>query len=216
MITTEVKDGSGGDKRLKIYDEGELAVTIHQHPVRDEKVVALPFRQYFTDNGGLGGSNVMGVNGTAQPSGFIDFWVEASNDFDIYIKYITTEIGDGGSPSLNKFGNLSALTNGVAFYWDTLEEPLYELHEGIKTNKAFIRIASDTAGIGTGVEAYLADVSGGGTEKSYLPNMDMTEIYGFPWGLRLRKNTNDRLLFRVRDDLSGLTTFNAIATGIRI
>jgi hypothetical protein len=134
----------------------------------------------------------------------------------VYIKYITVEIGDGGAPALNKFGALSSLTNGVAFYWDTQADPLYELHEGIKTNKEFIRIASDTAGIGTGIEAFLADVSGGGTEKSYLPNMDMTEIYGLPWGLRLRKGTNDKLIFRINDNLTGLTTFNAIATGTRI
>lgn len=126
------------------------------------------------------------------------------------------EIGDNGTPALNKFGALSALTNGVAFYWDTQTEPLYELHEGIKTNKEFIRIASDTGAIGTGTEAYLADVSGGGTEKSYLPNIDMEEIYGFNWGLRLRKGTLDKLIFRIQDNLTGLTTFNAIATGTRI
>lgn len=106
--------------------------------------------------------------------------------------------------------------DGVSFYWDTQDEPLYELHEGIKTNKEFIRIASDTGAIGTGTDAYLADVSGGGTEKSYLPNIDMSEIYGFKWGLRLRKGTLDRIMFRIQDNITGLTTFNAIATGTRI
>lgn len=160
-----------------------------------------------------GGSNDMRVNGATT---FQDFYISASPDYDIYIKYITVEIGDNGAPALNKFGALSALTNGVAFYWDTQTEPLYELHEGIKTNKEFIRIASDTGAIGTGTDAYLADVSGGGTEKSYLPNIDMEEIYGFNWGLRLRKGTLDKLIFRIQDDLTGLSTFNAIATGTRI
>jgi len=155
----------------------------------------------------------MSVNGSVN---YVDFYISASQDFDIYVKYITLEIGDGGAPALNKFGALNALTNGVAFYWDTQTEPFYELHEGIKTNKEFIRIASDTGAIGTGTEAYLADVSGGGTEKSYLPNIDMEEIYGLKYGLRLRRATNDRLVFRIQDDLTGLTTFNAIATGIRI
>ena len=66
------------------------------------------------------------------------------------------------------------------------------------------------------LESSCADVSGGGTEKSYLPNMDMAELYGLQWGLRLRKNTFDKLIFRVQDDLTGLSTFNAIATGTRI
>ena len=211
MITTRVT--SEGGKELKILEEGGIGVVQHQHPPIDEEVSALPFRQYFTDNGFKNGSNVMAVNGSVN---YVDFSVHAQQEYDIYIKYITCEIGDGGSPALNKFGALTALTNGVAFFWDTDTEPLYELHEGIKTNKEFIRIASDTSAIGTGIEAFLADVSGGGSEKSYLPNMDMTELYGFNWGLRLRKGSNDRIVYRIQDDLTGLSTFNAIATGTRI
>jgi hypothetical protein len=212
MKTTSIVDEDGNV--LKVYGEGYTTVAVHQHPPEDESIIALPFRQYFTDNGLSTGSKDMNVSPSAL--GYTDFYISSQSEYDVYIKYITCEIGDGGSPALNKFGALSALTNGVAFYWDSQLEPLYELHEGIKTNKEFIRIASDTAGIGTGVEAFLADVSGGGTEKSYLPNMDMTELYGLPWGLRLKKKTNDKIIFRVQDDLTGLTTFNAIATGIRI
>jgi hypothetical protein len=198
---------------LKINPEGDIGVTIHQHPPITETIIALPFRSYFTDDGTISGSNIMKVDGSVINA---DFYIKANENYDIFIKYITVEIGDGGSPALNKFGALSALTDGIAFYWDTQQEPLYVLHEGIKTNKEFIRISSDTGAIGTGIEAYLADVSGGGTEKSYLPNMDMAEIYGLQWGLRLRKGTNDRIIFRVRDNLTGLTTFNAIGTGTRI
>jgi hypothetical protein len=144
-------------------------------------------------------------------------------DEDIFALPFRSYFTDNGLPSgvntMNVDGStnyVTALTNGVAFYWDSQKEPLYELHEGIKTNKEFIRIASDTGAIGTGTEAYLADVSGGGTEKSYLPNMDMTEIYGLPWGLRLKRNSLDKIIFRVQDNLTGLSTFNAIATGTRI
>lgn len=201
-------------KQLKVNGEGEIAVTIHQHPPIDEEVLALPFRQYFTDNGRATGSNDMAVSASAgSPT---DFYIKAAEDYDIYIKYITAEIGDGGSPNLNGFGALAALTNGVAFYWDTTNEPLYELHEGIKTNKEFIRIASDTAAVGTGTDAFLADVSGGGSEKSYLPAIDFKEIYGLPWGLRLRKGSLDKIIFRVQDNVSGLTTFNIIGTGTRV
>lgn len=211
MITSRIVGADG--KQLNINGEGEVAVVIHQHPPIDEDVTALPFRSYFTDDGLPTGVNTMNVNGSTN---YVDYYIKASTEFDIYIKYITVEIGDGGTPALNKFGALTALTNGVAFYWDSQKEPLYELHEGIKTNKEFIRIASDTGAIGTGIDAYLADVSGGGTEKSYLPNMDMTELYGLPWGLRLKRNSLDRIIFRVQDDLTGLSTFNAIATGTRV
>lgn len=90
-----------------------------------------------------------------------------------------------------------------------LDSRVRELYEGDE-------YVSQEDAIGTGVEAYLADVSGGGTEKSYLPNIDMEDIYGFTWGLRLRKGTLDKLIFRINDNLTGLTTFNAIATGTRI
>lgn len=211
MISSRII-GNDGDA-LKVSEEGAIGVVQHQHPYLDETVNALPFRQYFTDNGVIGGSNDMTLDGSVTPQ---EFYISASPDYDIFIKYITCEIGDTGSLALNKFGAEPALTNGVSFYYDTQIEPDYVLHEGIKTNKEFIRIASDTTGIGTGTEAFLADVSGGGTEKSYLPNMAITEAYGFIWGIRLKKGSNDRIMFRVNDDLTGLTTFNAIATGTRI
>jgi hypothetical protein len=210
-IKAWIKNENGDS--LNVDRFGNIYTVDRQYPPTDGDIIAIPFRQYFTDNGKATGSNLMAVNGSTN---FVDFSVNASSEYDIFIKYITCEIGDGGTPALNKFGSLSSLTNGVAWYWDTQQEPLYELHEGIKTNKEFIRIASDTAAIGTGTEAFLADVSGGGAEKSYFPNIDMREIYGFPWGLRLRKGSLDRLIFRVQDDLAGLSTFNAIATGTRL
>jgi hypothetical protein len=155
----------------------------------------------------------MRVNGS---SASVDFYVAAQQDYDVYIKSISVLIGDGGTPALNKFGSLAALTNGVEWVLATQELGDYELHEGLKTNLSFIRIGVDTGAIGTGSDAYLADVSGGGTEKSYLPTIDLNDSFGLAYGIRLRRGTVDKLVFRVRDDLTGLTTFNAIAYGLRI
>jgi hypothetical protein len=145
-----------------------------------------------------------------------EFYIAAFKDYDIYIKSISVVIGDGGSPALNKFGALSALSNGVKWDLFTNDLGLYELHDGIKTNLEFIRLGVDTAGIGTGTDAFLADVSGGGTEKSYLPNIDIAETFGLKFGVRLRKGSNDKLIFTIQDNLTALTTFNAIGYGIRI
>lgn len=207
MLTSRIIGETG--KALKIGNEGELNVVVHPHPPKNEDVSALPFRSYFLN----AGSNAMNVNGATN---YVDFSIDAAEDYDIYIKYITAEISDNTGMTLNNFGGLAALTNGVGFYWSTQIDPLYVLHEGIKTNKEFIRIASDTASIGTGVDAFLADVSGGGTEKSYLPCLDFSEVYGLQFGLRLRKGTLDKIIFRVRDNLTGLSNFNIIATGMRI
>jgi hypothetical protein len=61
MKTTSIVGEDG--VALKVYGEGYTTVALHQHPPEDESIIALPFRQYFTDNGSVSGSNVMGVNG---------------------------------------------------------------------------------------------------------------------------------------------------------
>jgi len=209
MITTKLIDGTGKLNFAKVDEEGAIHTIEHAHPPLVEDNDVLPYRMRFNNNG----DSDMRVDGSTTS---VDFCVDASQDFDIFIKTIFVEIGDGGSPALNKFGALSALTNGVAWLYFGQVGGEYELHEGIKTNKEFIRIGIDTHGIGTGVDAYLADVSGGGSEKSYLPIIDLGEMYGLRYGVRLRKNSTDRLIFRVQDDLTALSTFDAIAYGLRI
>ena len=213
MLKTEIIDGNGEHNKLKVYDEGALGVVEHRHPPLDEKVAALPFRQYFTDNGSISGSNDWTVDGSSTHA---EFYIKALTDYDLYIKSISVIIGDGGSPALNKYGALTALTNGIQWTLFNQELGEYELHDGIKTNLEFIRMGVDTGAIGTGSDAYLADVSGGGTEKSYIPTIDLEESFGVRYGIRLRKGTTDKLTFKVRDNLTGLTTHNAIGYGIRI
>jgi hypothetical protein len=77
-------------------------------------------------------------------------------------------------------------------------------------------LGTATGAVGTGTDAYLLDVSGGGTENTYLPVINFTDIFGFPWGVRIKKATNDILSFRINDNLAGLVTFNAIAYGTKI
>lgn len=211
MIDARIVNGDG--KPVKVGNEGELNVVVHPHPPISETVTALPFRQFFTDDGYSTGSTAMNVDGSATAQ---DFYVAASQDYDIYINSISVNIGDGGAPALNLYGALTALTNGVQWLYFNNEEGEYELHDGIKTNLEFIRLGQNTGAIGTGTDAYLADVSGGGTEKAYLPVIDISDTFGLIYGIRLRKGTTDKLLFRIRDDLTGLTTHNAIAYGIRI
>jgi hypothetical protein len=146
----------------------------------------------------------------------VTFAISAQADVDIYIKSVSVLIGDGGSPALNKFGALSALSNGVAWCWDSQELGNTILHDGIKTNLEFVRLGFATPAVGTGVDAFLADVSGGGTEKSYMPQIDIQQQFGLSWGIHLRKGTTDSIFFKVQDDLSGLTTMNAIGYGTQL
>jgi hypothetical protein len=211
VIDSRIIDAHGSGIGLRINPEGQVNAVIHPHPPRGEQASLFPVRQRFVDSAG---SFDMAVDGSTNN---VKYSVTGSDqDRDTYIKYISLSIGDNGSPALNKFGALTALANGVRFIWESQSEGEIELHDGIKTNLEFIRIGSDTAAVGTGTDAFLSDTSGGGTEKNYLPSIDLSEIFGITYGIRLRKGTTDSLAFIVRDDLSSLITFDAIAYGLKI
>lgn len=209
MIKSVLVDGGGSNNKVKIDDEGAVQTVVHPHPPFDEKETSIPYRERFTD--GAGATN-MNVDGSSTN---VDYYIEASPSQDIYINSLSIRIGDSGSPTLNKFGALSELTNGVEWKWVSSDLGTEILHEGLKTNLEFIRTGHKTHAIGTGTEAYLADVSGGASEKAYLPIIDISEQFGKPWGIRLRKGTNDRMVFVIRDDLTGLINFDCIAYGTK-
>lgn len=210
MIKGNLVDGHGSGAEARVSREGTIHVINHAHPPQGETLFAIPYRQRLTDSAG---SDDLTVDGSVNE---VEFSVWADTEYDIYIRSLSVEIGDSGSPTLNKFGSLTALTNGVEMVNITTDLGEFVLHEGIKTNKEFIRLGVDTFSIGTGTDAFLADVSGGSSTKSYLPVVDIQETYGLPFGLKLRRATEDRLTFRVRDDLTGLDVFDIIAYGIRI
>jgi hypothetical protein len=207
MIDVGIKDGYGSGNRVRIGDEGEQYVVVHPHPPKDEVRAPFPFRDYFKTSAG---SNDMRVNGATTP---VEFTINAIPEYDIYVGSMSVIIADA-SATLSKFGNLTALTNGVKLEWVTQDFGTRLLHEGIKTNLEFMRLGGGQPSIGTGADAFKADLSGGGAD-AYLPYVDFSDIYGLPWGMRLRRGTNDRLVWTVQDDLStGIDQFDIIAYGI--
>ena len=138
-IPTKIEDGTGTGHFLKINGEGEASVVVHPHPPRDEDAVfgtPIPFRQYFTDNGYSDGDNDMRVNGSSTNQ---LFFIQAEQEKDIYIGRVSIVIADA-SATLNKFGNLTALTNGVLFEWSSQELGTTVIHEGLKSNFQFVRL----------------------------------------------------------------------------
>jgi hypothetical protein len=43
--------------------------------------------------------------------------------------------------------------------------------------------------------------------------LDFSDQFGMPWGIRLPKDSNLRLVLRVKDNTSGVDAFNAIVYG---
>lgn len=197
---------------LKINGEGEITASLHTHPPIDEKVAALPFRQYFTDNGKSTGSNDMKVSGSSSTP--LNFYIRANQDRDIFIRSISIEISDA-SASLNNFGNVTALSNGIEFYWETLDAGKITIHESLKTNWDFVRLCSGNPSFGATTNAFRASNVSGSSE-GYIPFLDVVSTFGLPWGFRLRKGTSDKLVFSIKDSTAGVDSFDIVAYGTQV
>lgn len=67
------------------------------------------YTQFLTANGTSGGSSSMNVNGSVTP---VPFWLPADSTNDLYLDKLIIVIEDT-LIDFSKFGNLSALTNGI-------------------------------------------------------------------------------------------------------
>lgn len=204
-LEVTLRDGAGSGNRANIDQEGNVNVVLHGHPPFKNDVTAIPFSQYFLN----AGSNDMIVDGSTTP---VNFEIR-SGLRDVFIRTISIYIADAGS-SIDKFGGLTALTNGLEFYYynDAAGEVL--IQDEIKTNLDLVRLGQQTPGFGDKTTAFQLSVSGGGSD-AYLPLIDFSKVFGFGWGLKLQSNKNDRLFFRVNDNLAGLDVFNIKAFGLQ-
>mgnify|MGYP006407136965 CR=1 FL=1 len=191
---------------LAINGEGEIGVAIHDHPPTEEKISGIPFLADFVDSGG---SNDMQVVGTAAAP--VVYSVNADPDKDIYIKTISVVIADA-SATLQKFGNIAALTNGCRILWQTQDLGEAVLRDDVKTNWDFVKWARGNPSFGDGTGAFRAS-NVAGTSEGYLFVMDTVAVFGVNYGLRLRKGTNDKMCIVVRDDTTGVDEFTAEVTG---
>jgi hypothetical protein len=191
--------GSDG-KPIKVNGEGEIGTVVHTHPPRNESIQSLPFRSYFLN----GASNDMRVDGSSTP---VEFSIDADADYDYFIKSMSVKLSDP-SAKLDKFGNLTALTNGVSFRWESQEIGELTIHDGIKDNLEFFRLSKQ--------KAEIIDLSGGGAD-AIVVTIDLAEMFGNPWGVRLTKGTTERLVMQVNDNLgTGIVEFNIIGYGVKI
>jgi hypothetical protein len=206
MITTRVVGGENSNI-TKVTAEGAIHVVQHPHPPSEGDInYPLPIAEFFKD---VNNSNNMIVN--ASLSAPQTFKVSSVKDFDVYIKSITIQISDQGA-RLDKFGALPALTNGVGLSYNNQSLGIIDIFTGFKSNLDFFREATGGKGFGDSTNAWLADISGGG-QDTYFPEIDLQTRYGLQWGFKLAKGTQDSLLFKVQDDLTGLGVFNIKAHG---
>ena len=209
-LPTQIQDGCGRGNNLKVGELGEILVSNRSEPNKEEDVTAFPFTSFFADSSG---ATDMRVDGSSTSQ---EFYIEADDTRDIWIKIVSPFISDNGA-RLNEFGNLSALTNGLSFTFRNDFLGQITIQDNIQRNLDFYRFCHSTPGLGDGVKAFLLDISGSGGQDSYMPVFDFSVTHGLPWGLRLKKGSKDRISFFVNDDLSsGIDTFDIKAYGVQI
>jgi hypothetical protein len=170
---------------------------------------AIPYREFLKNDAG---SNDLAVDGSATEQ---TFYVEAIKERDIYIKTLSFVIADS-SQSLNEFANTNGvLANGCLLQWKSSDVKTVDIHDALKTNWDFVRLCLGQPAFGATTDAFRAsNVSS--TSEGYIPFLDMAATFGLPYGLRLRRQTKDRIQMTIRDDCSAADQFDIIAYGLEI
>jgi hypothetical protein len=202
MLKTKVINENG--QSLNIDNEGNLNVVAHKRPPIVQDTTLLPLRQYFQSNG----SRDMNVNGSLNS---VDFSIDANADGQISIKSMFISIVDAGA-SLSEFGNLPALTNGVEFIWQSQDFGEIVIANELKSNFDFVAFGGGNPAFGSASSSFIAS-NVIGQEEAVIVFIDFQKLFGFEYGIPLRKGTKDKLIFRINDDTSGVTSFTAIGYG---
>lgn len=147
------------------------------------------------------------VDGSVTP---VDFFVEAPQDQDLYVTRISFIVVDQNM-SLNNFGNIPALTNGVRlFYIDELGE--VDIADALQTNFDIVRLCSGLPSFGDGTTAFIAN-NVDFISEGIIPILDLKDTFGFRWGLEFRNGSTQKLILRIQDDITGIDAMNVIVYG---
>jgi hypothetical protein len=141
------------------------------------------------------------------------FSVDAEQEKNIYIKQLIIVIADA-SATLNKFGNINALSNGCILRWVTQDAGSVQLGPNLTSNFEIIRAAGFNPAFGDGNGVFKANNVEGASE-GYLAVYDFQKSHGYPWGLPLRVGTTDRIEFVIQDNISAIDRLDIQASGIR-
>ena len=200
--------GGVGTNELSVNDDGSINTYVIPAPPSGLAQQALPFAEYLKLDGT--GTTSFVANGATTNK---DFSVLAKT-YDVYINTLVFEIADVGA-ALNEFGALTALTNGFDFYFFNQANGQYVIESAIKSNYDLIKLANFTPAFGSGTSAFQL-TNPIGTAEAFVGVIDLEDVFGLPWGLKLRANSTDRIGFTLKDDLTGVDVMTIKAYGIRL
>jgi hypothetical protein len=204
-IDTRIVDGSGSGKEATVGSDGDIYTTNIGLPPKEVSAVLRPFATLLADNTGV---TDMLVDGSTIAR---DFYITAGNNGDRYIQTLAFTIADAGA-TLNSFGSISALSIGCQLIYEDAELGDVIIAENMKTNFDFVQLCNFEPTFGTAADAFRAK-NVESTSEAYVPILDLTDVFGMPYGLRLPGNSTKKLLLRIRDDVSTIDRFDVKAFG---
>lgn len=205
-IDVKIKDGRGSGKEATVGEEGDVYTTNIGLPPKTVSAVLKPFASYMVNSAG---SSDMQVTGTAAVP--LDFYIESSNQGDRYIQTLAFTISDAGA-TLDKFGSITALTNGCQLIYEDSELGDVIIADALQSNFDFVQLCNFEPSFGTGNAAFRAtNVSG--TSEAFIPILDITDVFGMPYGLRLPQHSTKKLKLRIRDNTTGVDRFDVKVYG---
>lgn len=203
MLKNHIADGTGTNNQAQVTDHNAVLTTQIQYPPITPVNKASIYRAYMATSAG---STDMKVNGSVTN---VEFYVQATTGADRYITQLSFELTDA-SMTLNRFGYLLALTNGCTLSYQKVGKTII-IHNAIKTNWDLVRLCSGNPAFGATINTFIASNVFGASE-GIIPVLDFTKILP-PYGLKLDIDSTQKLIFTIRDDVTGVDSFNAIAYG---
>ena len=221
---TNIIDGAGKGIKAIVDDGGYLRTQPSPYPANDDRDLTFVFRQFLTLNGD-GTTNSMLVDGSTTSQ---LFYIEGGPEDDIYITSLSFLIQANGIVLGDDFaGNGAALTNGCRLYY---EDKNGEINIGttLQTNFDFIRLCQGNPSFSDPtLGPFIApSVAGGGGGKgsaaadAIIPVLNISDIFGLPYGIKLQRGTTHKLVLEVNDNitagvLGANAAFNIIAYGFK-
>lgn len=212
-MSTPVKIVDEDGNTPKVVERGLVISQTPSPAPAQSSFIQIPFvKNLSTDGSGLGlPIDLSLVDGSVDP---IDAFIGASSEGDIYLKSANLFIEASGNIQLQDFGSISSgLTNGIDTFIENeaVKFPITQIP--IKTNLDMIRIGTLTPSLGEDSTAFRGKQTIAGGNTFYNPIWDLTRLAGGFEGIRLTRNTNQRIGITINDDLTSLVSFNIIMTG---
>ena len=204
---SNIIDGEGTGSYLKVNEGGYVLTQSSGLPPKDDRDIQIVYRNFLTLNGD-GTTASMLVDGSTTPQ---LFYVESSPNNDIYITSLSIVIQGLGINLGDNFAGVATLTNGCRLFYEDKNGEI-NIGTNLDTNFELVRLCQGNPSFGNNGNAFkvpnLAPGGGGGpkgggakSSDGYIPVLDFPEVFGFNYGLRLKRGTTNRLVLEINDDL---------------